>query len=48
MTDPKAKAEALGYAMHMISWADPERPSATVVSAWVADHDLADPAPPAF
>jgi serine/threonine-protein kinase PpkA len=49
VTDPKAKAEALGYAMQMdflgrVRGAQAPR----VVTAWVADHDLANPAQPAF
>lgn len=49
MTDPKAKAEALGYAMHMDFLGRTRSAQAPrVVSAWVADHDLADPAQPAF
>jgi len=49
VTDPKTKAEALGYAMQMdflgrVRGAQAPR----VVTAWVADHDLANPAQPAF
>ncbi len=49
VADPKAKAEALGYAMQMDFLGQARGTQAPrVVSAWVADHDLADPARPAF
>lgn len=49
LADPKAKAEALGYAMQMDFLGRSRSAQAPrVVSAWVADHDLADPAQPAF
>ncbi len=49
ITDPQAKAEALGYAIQMDFLGRTRNSQAPkVVSAWVADHDLADPAQPAF
>ena len=49
ITDPQAKAEALGYAIQMDFLGRSRNSQAPkVVSAWVADHDLADPAQPAF
>lgn len=49
INDPKAKAEVLGYAMHMDFLGRSRATKAPQVKfAWVADHDLADPTRPAF
>ncbi len=49
VNDPKAKAEALGYAMQMDFLGQARGTQAPrVITAWVADHDLASPAQPAF